>query len=122
MDFKLVVVSVVIGLAIGSSGTYVAMRNPVTVAVSDSNAETPSLQLPSLAEATAAVNEANRHNPLNYGTPKPVSIELGQCGANALGPGVACMTTIHKPEASVPLNRQVGFARNAQGQWTAILY
>lgn len=122
MDIKLVIVSVIIGLAVGSGGTYVAMRNPVTAAVSVAKTEPPSLQLPSLAEATAAVNEANRHNPLNYGTPKPVTIELGQCGASASGAGVACLTTIHKPEASAPLYKQVGFAKNAQGQWIATLY
>ncbi|MCP1201090.1 hypothetical protein [Notoacmeibacter sp. MSK16QG-6] len=132
------VAAAAIGIAAGSLTTYVVMVQPsadltstqdtdlhAVVEADPSLCQAASLIIPTAEEAQIAVNEALRKSPLAYNADaKPdATIALGQCGEDANGPGVTCMTSIrYTPQQTEPKNRLVGFAKNGEGNWAAILY
>lgn len=50
-----------------------------------------------------------------------VTITIGQCDRDTMGPGVACMSRIVWGPGGEPAERLVGFARSPDG-WVATLY
>ncbi len=123
MDLKIVAVSLCIGAAFGSAGTYVVF-SPRTTGSSGKAAELSktTLRVPTAEEAARAIDAFNRHDPLRYGDPKPVTVSLGQCGPNPAGAGISCMTTIHDPDKTRPIDKEVGYAQSADGRWAVNRY
>lgn len=86
--------------------------------------ETSELVIPTEAEALAAFRKAQESSPLVWDRDQlpEVSLTLGQCGRNNSGPGVACMTTIKLSPQAEPVDRLIGFAQSASGEWVATPY
>lgn len=123
MDYKLALVSLALGGAIGSTGTYVAIAPAASVSGAEQRAiSAPIMALPTAEEAAKAIDMFNKHDPLRYGDPKPVTVSLGQCGPNPAGAGVSCMTTIHDPDKTRAFDKEVGYAQSSTGEWIVNRY
>ncbi|TIR28929.1 MAG: hypothetical protein E5X35_28735 [Mesorhizobium sp.] len=86
--------------------------------------KTSELAIPTEAEALAAFRKAQESSPLVWDRDQlpEVSLTLGQCDTNNSGPGVACMTTIKLSPQAEPVDRLIGFAQSASGEWVATPY
>lgn len=73
------------------------------------------LEVPSPEEAQAAFHKAKGETFPN------VSITLGQCDKDMIGPGVACMSRILWGPDGEPAERLIGFSKSPDG-WVATLY
>ncbi|RWB51852.1 hypothetical protein EN836_23760 [Mesorhizobium sp. M1C.F.Ca.ET.193.01.1.1] len=124
-------------LVVGAGGTWLVISHPTVeartvpkaeltaaIAADPSLCPLPVVEKPSEGEALAAYQNAQSSSPLVWDrndTPK-ISLALGQCDKNNNGPGVACMTTVKISPEAQPLNRVVGFARAANGEWVATIF
>ena len=77
--------------------------------------ESSTAEAPTATEAQAAFLKAKGST-----FPK-VTITIGQCDRDTMGPGVACMSRIVWGPGGEPAERLVGFARSPDG-WVATLY
>ncbi|MER9832589.1 hypothetical protein NKJ51_30370 [Mesorhizobium sp. M0134] len=125
------------GLAVGAGGTWLAIPHPTVEARTITKAELttaitadpslcplPGVEKPSESEALAAYQNAQSSSPLVWDRndmPK-ISLALGQCDKNNNGPGVSCVTTVKLSPEAQPLNRVVGFAKAANGEWVATIF
>nr|WP_281722388.1 hypothetical protein [Nitrosomonas nitrosa] len=73
------------------------------------------LDIPSAEEAQAAFRRGKED------TFPRVTITLGQCDKDGIGPGIVCMTRIVWGPNGEPNQRLVGFVKSADG-WVATLY
>lgn len=73
------------------------------------------LEAPTAEEAQAAFRKAKGETFPN------VTITIGQCDRDTMGPGVACMSRIVWGPSGEPAERLVRFARSPDG-WVATLY
>jgi hypothetical protein len=126
-------ISGALGLAMGAAITVWSTKpqpsEPMTTsasAVSRSEIEAaiatdPSLCGPAESEPPTA-EEAQAAFLKAKGTTFPkVTITIGQCDRDTMGPGVACMSRIVWGPGGEPAERLVGFARSPDG-WVATLY
>ncbi|TGR00933.1 hypothetical protein EN833_30395 [Mesorhizobium sp. M4B.F.Ca.ET.190.01.1.1] len=133
----LIAIAAGVGLAIGAGGTWLAVPHPTVEARTITKAELtaavtadpslcplPVVEKPSEGEALAASQNAQSSSPLVWDrNDKPkISLGLGQCDKNNHGPGVSCMTTVKISPKAQPLNRVVGFAKAANGEWVATIF
>lgn len=125
-----------VGLAVGAGGTWLAIPHPAVEATTITKADLtaaitadpslcplPVVEKPSEGEALAAFQNAQSSSPLVWDRndmPK-ISLALGQCDKNNNGPGVSCMTSIKMSPQAQPLDRVVGFAKGASGEWIATI-
>lgn len=126
-----------VALVVGASGTWLAIPHPTVEARTITKAELtaaitadpslcplPVVEKPSEDEALAAYQNAQSSSPSVWDRndmPK-ISLALGQCDKNNDGPGVSCMTTVKMSPEAQPLNRVVGFAKAANGEWVATIF
>lgn len=127
------------GLAVGGTGGYIissgstnstevptVTKEQVVAAIETdpSVCEAVGLDIPTDEEAQAAFNQANRSSPLAYNRENDpeISVKLGQCDKNSMGPGVACMATVKYTPQAEPQTRTIGFAKSAEGEWVATPY
>ncbi|MBU2338210.1 MAG: hypothetical protein KJ843_19720, partial [Alphaproteobacteria bacterium] len=62
-------------------------------------------------------------NPLRTGLGEAdVTLALGECDENASGPGVSCVAAIKRNPNAAPIDRVIGFAKSASGEWVATNY
>ncbi|TIX72901.1 MAG: hypothetical protein E5V30_04055 [Mesorhizobium sp.] len=126
-----------VGLAVGAGGTWLAIPHPTVEARAITKAEftaaitadpslcpLPVVEKPSAGEALAAYQNAQSSSPLVWdrNDMPQISLALGQCDKNDNGPGVSCMTTVKMSPEAQPLNRVVGFAKAANGEWVATIF
>lgn len=84
----------------------------------------PTVEAPTPAEALSAYCKAYAASPLVWdreSLPEITLVALGQCDKARSGPGVACMTSVKMGPQAQPLDRIVGFAKAASGEWIATL-
>lgn len=132
----LLAVAVSVGLVAGSGGTYLLTSEPMVEAQPISKAELvaaisadpslcpiPTVEAPTEAEATAAYRKAHAASPLVWDRNNlpEISVALGQCDKAGSGPGVACMTSVKMSPEAQPIERVVGFAKSASGEWIATI-
>ncbi|MFA1626930.1 hypothetical protein ACDY96_30630 [Rhizobium mongolense] len=125
-----------VGLVAGAGGTYLATSEPKVEAQAISKTELvaaisadpslcpiPTVEAPSEAEATAAYRKAHAASPLVWdrNNMPEISVALGQCDKAGSGPGVACMTSVKMSPEAQPIERIVGFAKSASGEWIATI-
>ncbi|RWN28906.1 MAG: hypothetical protein EOR96_32130 [Mesorhizobium sp.] len=86
-------------------------------------AQAPIIEAPTEDEALAAFRKAQEASPLVWdrNNMPEISLALGQCDKNSSGPGVSCMTSIKMSPQAQPLDRLVGFAKDASGEWIATI-
>jgi len=133
----LLVIATGVGIAAGSGATYVLMPQPEPQVRAPTQDEilaivqqNPSLvpppprpSAPTEAEALAAYRTAYAKNPMvDRGAENQVTIELGECDKSSTGPGVSCLTSIKYTPAAKPLQRVIGYAKSASGDWVATGY
>ncbi|SIR25796.1 hypothetical protein SAMN05880590_11564 [Rhizobium sp. RU35A] len=128
-----------IGILAGAGGTYLIMPEPEPVVRAPTDAEiaaliaanpslipeppAPVLEIPTEEEALAAYRKAYARNPLRTGRGEAdVTLALGECDENASGPGVSCVAAIKRNPNAAPLDRVIGFAKSASGEWVATNY
>lgn len=132
----LLAIAASLGIAAGAGGTYLATSEPKVEAQAMSRAEivaeiaadpslcpVPIVEMPTQAEALSAYRKAHAASPLVWDRNNlpEISLKLGQCDKSNAGPGVACMASIKMTPQAEPLDRIVGFAKSATGEWTATL-
>lgn len=126
-----------VALVVGAGGTWLVISHPTVeartvpkaeltaaIAADPSLCPLPVVEKPSEDEALAAYQNAQSSSPLVWDRndmPK-ISLALGQCDKNDNGPGVSCMTTVKMSAEAQPLNRVVGFAKAANGEWVATIF
>ncbi|MER8887477.1 hypothetical protein [Mesorhizobium sp. M0816] len=126
-----------VGRAAGAGGTWLVIPHRTVEARTITKAELtaaitadpslcplPVVEKPSEGEALAAYQNAQSSSPLVWDRndmPK-ISFALGQCDKNNNGPGVSCVTTVKMSAEAQPLNRVVGFAKAANGEWVATIF
>ncbi|WP_287172531.1 hypothetical protein [Mesorhizobium sp.] len=133
----LLAIAATVGLLAGAGGTWRAM--PGVEAQALSKVELTAANLPILLcalfrrprsskaptedEALAAFRKAQENSPLVWdrNNMPEISLTLGQCDKNSSGPGVSCMTSIKMSPQAQPLDRVVGFAKDASGEWIATI-
>ena len=83
----------------------------------------PTVGAPTQAEALSAYRKAYAASPLVWDRDNlpEITLALGQCDKARSGPGVACMTSVKMEPQAQPLDRIVGFAKSASGEWIATL-
>ncbi|MDW9670261.1 hypothetical protein GOB27_27305 [Sinorhizobium meliloti] len=129
-------IAATLGLAAGAGGTYIATSEPEVEAQAISKAELvaaisadpslcpiPTVEAPTEAEALAAYRKAHAASPLVWDRNNlpEISLALGECDKAGEGPGVACMTSVKMGPAARPIDRIVGFAKSASGEWIATI-
>jgi len=132
----LLAISASVGLVAGAGGTYLVTTDPKVEAQAISKAELvaaisadpslcpiPAVEAPTEAEATAAYRKAHAASPLVWDRNDlpEISVALGQCDKAGSGPGVACMTSVKMSPEAQPIDRIVGFAKSASGEWIATI-
>jgi len=119
-----------VGLVAGAGGTYLATTEPkveaqaiAAISADPSLCPIPTVEAPSEAEATAAYRKAHAASPLVWdrNNMPEISMALGQCDKSGSGPGVACMTSVKMSPEAQPIERIVGFAKSASGEWIATI-
>jgi len=85
------------------------------IAANPSHRGPTDLEAPTAEEAQAAFRKAKGETFPN------VTITIGQCDRDTIGPGVACMSRIVWGPGGEPVERLVGFAKSPDG-WVATLY
>ena len=127
----LIVAAAGIGILTGAGGTYLIMPEPeaeiaALIAANPSlipEPPAPVLEIPTEEEALAAYRKAYARNPLRTGRGEAdVTLALGECDENASGPGVSCVAAIKRNPNAAPLDRVIGFAKSASGEWVATNY
>lgn len=135
----LLAIAASVGLVAGAGGTWLATptssvearaitRTELRAAISADPAlcpvpEAPVVEAPTEDEALAAFRKAQAASPLVWdrNNMPEISLSLGQCDKSSNGPGVSCMATIKLSPQAQPLDRVVGFAKSASGEWVATL-
>lgn len=133
----LIVAAAGVGILAGAGGTYLLIPQPEPVIRAPTNAEiaaliaanpsllppppAPKIEVPTQEEAIAAYRKAYARNPLRS-EEDVVTLALGECDKTSNGPGVSCVAAIKKNPAAKPLDRVIGFARSASGEWVATNY
>ncbi|MDX0063835.1 hypothetical protein GOA71_12980 [Sinorhizobium meliloti] len=66
------------------------------------------------------IEHANEASPLlsDRSCLPEISLAIGQCGKALAGPGVTCMASL---KIARPIDRIVGFAKSASGEWIATI-
>lgn len=135
----LIVAAAGVGILAGAGGTYLLIPQPEPVVRAPTDAEiaaiiaanpslllpppTPKIEVPTEEEAIAAYRKAYARNPLRTGQgEESVTLALGECDENSNGPGVSCVAAIKKNATAKPLDRVIGFAKSASGEWVATNY
>ena len=115
------IVVVLAGMSLLSIGVAGGFAVALVIRPASTDAPAADLATPSPVEANAAWNYFRLHNAMGYDEEnKPDNVlDLGDCVASSLAPGVLCMTTIKKSPDAEPYSRNVGFARSADGIWIA---
>ncbi|PAQ03802.1 hypothetical protein LRP31_34840 (plasmid) [Mesorhizobium mediterraneum] len=133
----LLTIAATVGLLAGTGGTWLAMpgveaqalsKAELTAAISADPSlcpvpQAPIVEAPTEDEALAAFRKAQEASPLVWdrNNVPEISLALGQCDKNSSGPGVSCMTSIKMSPQAQPLDRVVGFAKGASGEWIATI-
>jgi hypothetical protein len=135
----LLAIAVSVGLVAGAGGTWLAVpkssvetreitKAELTAAISADPSlcpvpQAPIVKAPTEDEALAAFRKAQEASPLVWdrNNMPEISLTLGQCDKNSRGPGVSCMTSIKMSPQAQPLDRVVGFAKDASGEWIATI-
>jgi hypothetical protein len=135
----LLAIAVSVGLVAGAGGTWLAVpkssvetreitKAELTAAISADPSlcpvpQAPIVKAPTEDEALAAFRKAQEASPLVWdrNNMPEISLTLGQCDKNSSGPGVSCMTSIKMSPQAQPLDRVVGFAKDASGEWIATI-
>ncbi|WDZ82096.1 hypothetical protein PWG15_36065 (plasmid) [Ensifer adhaerens] len=132
----LIAIAATLGIAAGAGGTYLATAEPNVEAQAISKAElaaaisddpslcpVPTVEAPTEAEALVAYRKAHAASPLVWDRNNlpEISLALGQCDKAGAGPGVACMTSVKMSRDAQPIDRIVGFAKSASGEWIATI-
>ncbi|RJT32655.1 hypothetical protein D3227_26765 [Mesorhizobium waimense] len=132
----LLAITASVGLAVGAGGTWLVIPHPAVEATTITKADLtaaitadpslcplPVVDKPSEGEALAAYQNAQSSSPLVWdrNDMPQISLSLGQCDKNHNGPGVSCMTSIKMSPQARPLDRVVGFAKGASGEWIATI-
>ena len=135
----LLAIAASVGLAAGAGGTWLATptssvearaitKSELTAAISADPSLCPAPQVPVVEaptedEALAAFRKAQAASPLVWdrNSMPEISLSLGQCEKSSNGPGVSCIATIKLSPQAQPLDRVVGFAKSASGEWVATL-
>ncbi|RWA84925.1 hypothetical protein [Mesorhizobium sp.] len=125
-----------VALVVGAGGTWLVISHPTVeartipkaeltaaIAADPSLCPLPVVEKPSEDEALAAYQNAQSTSPLVWdrNDMPQISLALGQCDKNNNGPGVSCMTSIKMSPQAQPLDRVVGFAKGASGEWIATI-
>ncbi|MEX2745984.1 hypothetical protein AB3480_32975 [Rhizobium mongolense] len=128
-----------VGLVAGAGGTWLATptspvearaitKTELTAAISADPSlcpvpQVPVVEVPTEDEAIAAFRKAQAASPLVWdrNNMPEISLSLGQCDKSSNGPGVSCLATIKLSPQAQPLDRVVGFAKSASGEWVATL-
>ncbi|WP_137137286.1 hypothetical protein [Rhizobium sp. FKY42] len=135
----LIVAATAVGVLSGAGGTYLIMpaSEPIVRPPNDTEIaafvaanpalipkpQAPALDIPSSDEALAAYRKAYARNPLRTGRgEEDVTLTLGECNKSASGPGVSCVASIKRNASAAPLDRVIGFAKSASGEWVATNY
>lgn len=132
----IIAIAATLGIAAGAGGTYIATSEPKVEAQAISKAELvaaisadpslcpiPTVEAPTEAEALAAYRKAHAASLLVWDRNNlpEISLALGQCDKAGAGPGVACMTSVKMGPEARPIDRIVGFAKSASGEWIATI-
>lgn len=135
----LLAIAASIGLVAGAGGTWLATptssvearaitKTELAAAISADPSlcpvpQVPVVEAPTEDEALAAFRKAQAASPLVWdrNNMPEISLSLGQCDKSSNGPGVSCMATIKLSPQAQPLDRVVGFAKSASGEWVATL-
>jgi hypothetical protein len=135
----LVIAAAGVGIFAGAGGTYLLAPEPQAIVRAPTVAEiaaviranpdllpeppAPILEVPTEEEAVAAYRKAYARNPLRTGQGEDAaSLALGDCDRNSTGPGVSCVAAIKRNPSAKPLERVIGFAKSASGEWVATNY
>ncbi|RVK16978.1 hypothetical protein [Sinorhizobium meliloti] len=131
----IIAIAATLGIAAGAGGTNIAISEPKVEAQAISKAELvaaisadpslcpiPTVEAPTEAEALAAYRKAHAASLVWDRKNLPeISLALGQCDKAGAGPGVACMTSVKMSPDAQPIDRIVGFAKSASGEWIATI-
>ncbi|QQF06276.1 hypothetical protein [Sinorhizobium meliloti] len=132
----IIAIAATVGIAAGAGGTHIATSEPKVEAQAVSKAElvaaisadpalcsVPTVEAPTEAEALVAYRKAHAASPLVWDRNNllEISLALGQCDKTSAGPGVACMTSVKTGPGAQPIDRIVGFAKSASGEWIATI-
>jgi hypothetical protein len=132
----LLTIAASVGLVAGAGGTWFATSTSskevevvskeviaAFIKADPSLCPIPTVETPTQAEALSAYRKAYAASPLVWDRDNlpEISLALGQCDKASSGPGVACMTSVKMGPQAQPLDRMVGFAKSASGEWIATL-
>jgi hypothetical protein len=128
----LVIAAAGVGILAGAGGTYLlapelqaTVRAPTEAEIAAVIRANPDLipEPPTEEEAVAAYRKAYARNPLRTGQGEDaVSLALGECDKSSTGHGFSCVAAIKRNPSAKPLDRVIGFAKAASGEWVATNY
>ncbi|RVL83954.1 hypothetical protein CN140_12530 [Sinorhizobium meliloti] len=132
----LLTIAASVGLVTGAGGTWLATSPPskevevvskeviaAFIKADPSLCPIPTVEAPTQAEALSAYRKAHAASPLVWdrNNMPEISVALGQCDKAGSGPGVACMTSVKISPEAQPIDRIIGFAKSASGEWIATI-